>query len=99
MVAPIDFERQSRSGSRPAPAPGAKQAQRKESQEGRTPAEILPVLSVESPRVHGGVFGRLVELLSAGVTAASAVPAHRVALAFEAIPMAEHPTTQHHGRG
>ena len=98
---PVDVERDSRSGRRRgARAPGAEQAQREQPEERSTPAEVVPVLAVEGLRVDGGLLGRLVAL---GCRPRRSRAAHCqrivLALALEAIAMAEHATTQHRARG
>jgi hypothetical protein len=77
-----------------SPTQGASEAQREQTHR-RASAEGLPVLAIE----RSGVATRLrrcrVALDPGRSAAALAAPAHRVALAREAVPMAKEPAAQH----
>src|SRR4051794_9481672 len=79
-------------------APAVEQAQRKQCEEGRAPAQVMTVLAIEGAGVPAGVGSGCVALGAARAAAAFAFPAHRFVFAREAKPMAEDATAEHHGR-
>jgi hypothetical protein len=77
-------------------AEGAEQAERQESEERGSTTEVIAVLTVESRRVAGRVLAARIALLPARPAVAPlAAPAHRVALAGEAVAMSEESTPIH----
>ena len=63
--------------------------------ERRATAKGLAILAVEGRGVAARVLGRRIALRSAGPAAALTAPAHRLAIAREAVSMAEYPAAQH----
>jgi hypothetical protein len=81
--------------ARAAP-PGKRAEQAKwEDTQRRAPAQICPVLPVESGGIPLGVFRARIELRSAHATTALAAPAHRLALTPEPQSVSEEPAAQH----
>jgi hypothetical protein len=85
------------SGGAPAPAQSAQHAQWEQPEEGRAPAEILPVLAVEGRGVALGVRARRIALDATRAAAAPAFLAHLVAFGGEAIAVAEQAAANHDG--
>jgi hypothetical protein len=77
-----------------APTQGASEAQREQTHR-RVSAEGLPVLAVERRGVATRLRRRPIALDPGRSAAALAAPAHRVALAREAVAMAKEPAAQH----
>jgi hypothetical protein len=77
-----------------SPTQGASEAQREQTHR-RASAEGLPVLAVERRGVATRLHRRRVALDPARSAAALTAPAHRVAVAREAVPMAKEPAAQH----
>src|SRR5438270_7488672 len=86
--------RRAGSGLAASSAQGTSQAEWKQSQR-RAPAEGLSVLAVEDGGVATRVRRRRVPLLPPRPASAPAVPAHRVAVAREAVSMSQEPAAQH----
>jgi cell division protein FtsN len=86
--------RRTRSDLAASPTQGASEAQREQTH-GRASAEGLPVLAVECRGVATRLRRRRVALDPGRSAAALAAPAHRVAVAREAVPMAKEPAAQH----
>jgi hypothetical protein len=86
--------RRARSGLAASPAQGMSQADWKQSQR-RAPAEGLSVLAVEDGGVPARVRRRRVSLLPGRPASTPTMPAHRVAVAREAISMSQEPAAQH----
>ena len=85
---------------------GTDEPERKESHQGGSLAEIVPVLFVESLGVATGILGGGVAFGAACLAASLALPAHRLPFAGEPEPMPEDPTAKHvahrtaqHGQG
>jgi hypothetical protein len=76
-------------------AEGAEQAERQESEERGSTTEVIAVLTVESRRVAGRVLAGRIALFPARPAVALTAPAHRVALAGEAVAMSEESTPIH----
>ena len=74
------------------------QAQRKQCEERRSPAQVVTVLAIEGTGVQTRVGRGFVALGAARAAAARAFPAHRLAFAREAEAMAKEATAKHHGR-
>jgi hypothetical protein len=85
-----------RTGSDLAPSlsQGASEAQREQSHR-RASAEGLPILTVERRGVATRLHRRRVALGPARSAPALTAPAHHVAVAREAVPMAKEPAAQH----
>jgi hypothetical protein len=77
-----------------SPTQGTSESQRKQSH-GRASAEGLPVLAVKRGGVATRLRRRRVALDPLRSAAALAAPAHRVAVAREAVSMAKEPAAQH----
>jgi hypothetical protein len=83
------------SGPASAPARGAQEPERKQTDEGRAATEIFTVLAIEGAGVALGCLGGRVALFTAGAAVAYAAPAHGLALAPEAKAVAEEPAAKH----
>jgi hypothetical protein len=77
-----------------SPTQGTSESQRKQSHRGAS-AEGLPVLAIERSGEATRLRRRRVPLDPGRSAAALAAPAHRVAVAREAVPMAKEPAAQH----
>jgi hypothetical protein len=82
------------SGLAASPVQRTSQADWKQPQRG-APAERLSILAVEDVGVATRVRGRRVPPLPGGPASPLAMPAHRVAIAREAVPMSQEPAAQH----
>jgi hypothetical protein len=77
-----------------SPGKRAEQAKREDTQR-RAPAQICPVLPVETGGIPLGVLRARIKLRSARATTALAAPAHRRALAPEPQSVSEEPAAPH----